>query len=84
MKPGQKTVNVHEAKTHFSKLLKRVEAGNEVIIAKAGKPVARLIPFIPSGKRPLGMDAGLFEIPADFDDPLRPDVLADFEADFDK
>jgi prevent-host-death family protein len=84
MKVGQKTVNIHEAKTHFSRLLKRVEAGHEVIIAKAGKPVARLIPFAQPGKRILGMDAGLFTIPPDFDDPLPADILGDFEADFEK
>ena len=39
------TVNIHEAKTHFSKLLNRVEGGEEIIIAKAGKPVARIVPL---------------------------------------
>jgi prevent-host-death family protein len=87
MKPAKtatKTVNIHEAKTHLSRLLKRVAAGDEVIIAKAGKPVARLVPFAPPRKRMLGMDAGLFTIPPDFDDPLPADILGDFEADFEK
>ena len=73
------TVNVHEAKTQFSRLLKRVAAGQEIIIAKAGQPVARLIPFRQPGTRELGMDAGRVVIAADFDAPLPEAVLADFE-----
>ena len=73
------TVNVHEAKTHLSKLLERVEAGEEVIIARAGEPVARLIPFARPGKRTLGLDADTGSIAADFDAPLPDQVLADFE-----
>lgn len=76
---GRKPVNVHEAKTHFSKLLERVEAGEEIIIARAGQPVARLIAFAPPGKRALGLDAGRGFIAPDFDAPLPDDVLADFE-----
>ena len=53
-----KIVNVHEAKTHLSRLLARVAAGDEVIIAKAGKPIARLDPVAPSGRRSLGADRG--------------------------
>ena len=49
------TVNVHEAKTQFSRLLKRVAAGQEIVIAKAGQPVARLVPFRQPGTRELGM-----------------------------
>ena len=44
-----KMVNVHEAKTHFSRLLKRAHAGQEIILAKAGKPYARLVPLAPAG-----------------------------------
>lgn len=76
---GRKTVNVHEAKTHLSKLLERVEAGEEVVIARAGRPVARLIPFARAGKRTLGRDAGRGFIAPDFDAPLPDDVIADFE-----
>ncbi len=65
-----KTVNVHEAKTNLSKLLKRVEAGEEIVIAKAGKPVARLVPDIPKRKRTLGTMRGKFVIPEDFDQPM--------------
>ena len=60
MKSSKKVVNVHEAKTHLSRLLERVEAGEEVTIAKAGRPVAGLVPILDtSWKRPLGMDKGL-------------------------
>lgn len=76
---GRATVNIHEAKTHLSKLLERVEAGEEVIIARAGRPVARLIPFARAGKRTLGLDAGRGFIAPDFDAPLPDDVSADFE-----
>ena len=78
MKPA-KPVNVHEAKTHFSRLLKRVAAGDEVIIAKGGTPVARLIPFEKPGPRVLGFDKGRVWIADDFDAPLPDDLLADFE-----
>ncbi|GAB4254063.1 type II toxin-antitoxin system Phd/YefM family antitoxin [Deferrisoma sp.] len=73
------TVNVHEAKTHLSKLLARVSAGEEVVIAKAGKPVARLCPYAPEPRqRVFGRDAGLFTVPPDFDDEL-PEILKAFE-----
>ena len=79
MKGRARTVNVHEAKTHFSKLLERVQAGEEIVIAKAGDPIARLVPFARPGKRALGLDAGHGFIAADFDGPLPDDVIADFE-----
>ena len=63
-------VNVHEAKTHLSRLLKRVEAGEEITISRAGKRVARLIAAAPEGKtRPMGMDRGKIWIADDFDAP---------------
>lgn len=74
-----KTVNVHEAKTHFSRLLRRVAAGEEIVIASAGRPVARLVPIGQARPRQLGTDSGVFRVPPDFDAPLPPDVLADFE-----
>jgi len=49
---GPVIVNIHEAKTHFSKLIKRVAAEEEIIIGRAGKPVARLVPVTPPGRRP--------------------------------
>jgi prevent-host-death family protein len=65
------TVNVHEAKTHLSKLLLRVMAGERIIIAKAGKPVAELGPISERPPRRVGgLDKGLVVIGDDFDDPL--------------
>ena len=63
------TVNVHEAKTHLSRLLARVAAGEEIIIARAGKPVAKLSPVRPesAGKRVLGIDKGKIWMADDFD-----------------
>lgn len=73
-------VNVHEAKTHLSRLLETVATGEEIVIARAGKPVARLVPMntAPLQKR-LGQLAGRISIPADFNAPLPPDVAGDFE-----
>jgi prevent-host-death family protein len=63
-------VNVHEAKTHLSNLLKRVEAGEEITISRAGVPVARLIAAAPKGQtRPIGMLRGKMWIADDFDAP---------------
>lgn len=66
----KKVVNIHEAKTHLSRLLDRVAAGDEVVIAKAGKPVARLVSLSMPGKRTLGLDAGQVFIADDFNAPL--------------
>ena len=70
-------VNIHEAKTHLSRLLQRVAAGEEVTIARSGVPVARLVPVEPEKTkiRPLGMDRGRIWIADDFDAPLPDDVL---------
>jgi prevent-host-death family protein len=73
-------VNVHEAKTHLSRLLQRVAGGEEIVIARAGKPIARLVPVDPRPQRVIGQDEGLFEIPDDFDAPLPDEVLALFES----
>jgi prevent-host-death family protein len=75
------TVNIHEAKTHLSRLLARVAKGEEIVIARAGKPLARLIPI---GHRRTMADVfdlykGQVWIAPDFDAPLPEDVLADFE-----
>jgi prevent-host-death family protein len=75
-----KTVNIHEAKTHFSRLLRRVAAGEDVVISKAGRPVARLVPLARSkGERVLGSQRGKFVVPEDFDAPLPEEILAEFE-----
>ncbi len=75
-------VTVHEAKTHLSRLLARVEAGEEIVIKRGQKPIARLsaLPPAPKERRVLGGDEGLFTIPEDFDD-LPEDILAAFEGD---
>lgn len=73
-------INVHEAKTHFSKLLNRVLAGEEVVIAKAGVPVARLVPIRNrSDDRRAGSAKGKLEVGDGFYEPLPADVLDAFE-----
>jgi prevent-host-death family protein len=73
-------VNVHEAKTHLSRILEEVAAGAEVVIAKAGRPVARLVPIEPVTRpKSLGLLRGRISVPDDFDAPLSPEVLAEFE-----
>jgi prevent-host-death family protein len=73
------TVNLHAAKTHFSRLVDAAAAGEEIIIAKAGKPVAKLVPLEDRPKRRLGVLKGQAAIPADFDAPLPTEVLDAFE-----
>ena len=75
------TVNIHAAKTHLSRLVEQAAAGEEIIIAKAGTPLAKLGPLAPTGrkKRRLGLLAGRITIPADFDAPLPDHVLDAFE-----
>jgi prevent-host-death family protein len=72
-------VNVHEAKTHLSRLLERVSLGEEITIMKAGKPVARLVPAEKlRRRRQLGWALGEIVVPADFDDPLPGDIEESF------
>lgn len=73
-------VNVHEAKTHLSRLLERVRLGEEITIAKAGKPVARLVAVEGSRKRRVpGSAKGTISYADDFDAPLPDEVLDSFE-----
>lgn len=74
------TVNIYEAKTQLSKLVDLASSGTDVVIARAGKPVARLIPFIPE-KRLTGLGSlkGQGWIADDFDAPLPDEILAEFE-----
>ena len=73
-------INIHEAKTHLSRLLRRVAGGEEIVIAKAGRPLARLVPFEEAPPRRMpGTAAGSVIIRDDFDDPLPDDVLEGFE-----
>ena len=68
-------VNVHEAKTHLSKLLERVALGEEVVIAKAGKPVAKLVPVERTRRKfQFGSAKGQFVVPDDFNDPLPKEI----------
>jgi prevent-host-death family protein len=66
-------VNIHQAKTHLSRLLLRVEGGEEIVIARAGKPIARLVPV-----RRAGRFAGKGRIAGDFNAPLPANLLAHF------
>ena len=69
-------VNIHEAKTHLSRLLNRVISGEEVIISKSGKPLAKLVPFEkPRQKRIPGRDRALGKIARDFNAPLPDELL---------
>lgn len=73
-------VNIHEAKTHLSRLVDEAASGREIVIAKAGKPVAKLVPLTPEKKpRRLGFLKGKIAVTPDFDAPLPDDVLASFE-----
>jgi prevent-host-death family protein len=76
-----KTVNVHEAKTHLSRLLAEVEAGEEIVIARAGKPVARLTAAEPVTPRRLGFLRGQVAVPDDFDRWASDEIAALFEGD---
>lgn len=74
------TVNIHEAKTNFSKLIDAVGQGQEIVIAKAGKPAARLVPV--DAKKPVrkpGALKGKIQVADDFDAPLPDDLQAAFE-----
>ncbi|MBV7334492.1 type II toxin-antitoxin system Phd/YefM family antitoxin [Chloroflexi bacterium TSY] len=73
-------VNIHEAKTHLSKLLLRVIAGEEILIGKAGKPIAKIVPIEPkkAGRKP-GSAKGKIWIAPDFNAPLPDDILDTFE-----
>lgn len=68
-------VGVHEAKTHLSRLLERVAAGEEILIARRGEVVARLVAPERRRRRRLGIDRGRFTVPEDFDAPLPDEVL---------
>ena len=72
-----KLLNVHEAKTHLSRLLDRVAAGEEIVLGKNGKPVAKLVPIQPVTRKP-GRLKGKIKIAADFDAPLPQSLAAAF------
>jgi len=73
-------INIHKAKTQFSKLIAIVEKGDEVIIARYGEPVARLVPFQKKNTpRKPGSAKGKFTVPHDFFEPLPDDIIDAFE-----
>ncbi len=72
-------VNVHQAKTHLSRLLAQVESGEEVVIARNGKPIARLVRCNPKGKRQPDIFKGKIVIPDSFFDPLPEEELKAWE-----
>ncbi len=72
-------VGIHEAKTHLSRLVERVEGGEEIAIARRGEIVARLVPVPPTRRPVLGLDVGRVVVHDDFDAPLPDDVLAAME-----
>lgn len=72
------SVGVHEAKTNLSELLRRAEAGEDVVICRGSEPVARLVAISPLPGQRLGLDEGRFVVPDDFDAPLPDDVLDTF------
>jgi prevent-host-death family protein len=74
-----KSVGVHEAKTHLSRLLEDVAAGEEVVITRRGEEVATLVPVRRPMARQFGTDRGRFVVPEDFDEPLPDELLDTFE-----
>lgn len=73
-------VNIHQAKTHLSRLLRRVIGGEEVVISRAGRPVAKIVPLEDQPKeRELGTDEGAFQVPENFNEPLPDEILTEFE-----
>lgn len=74
----QTQFNIHEAKTRLSQIIEQVESGGEVVIARAGKPVVRLVPIeAPPARRVLGRLAGQYKLPADDNKPL-PETPSEF------
>jgi len=74
-----KSVGVHEAKTHLSRLLEDVAAGEEVVILRRGVPAARIVAPHTTSPRSFGLDRGLLVVPGDFDAPLEDEELDAFE-----
>jgi prevent-host-death family protein len=72
-------VGVHEAKTHLSRLLRRVAEGEEIVITSGGRPAARLVPMGPAASREVGFDRASLDVPDDFDEPLEPALIDAFE-----
>ncbi|MFL5420397.1 MAG: type II toxin-antitoxin system Phd/YefM family antitoxin [Myxococcales bacterium] len=75
-----KQVNIHYAKTHLSRLLEEAEKGEEIVIARAGKPVVKLVAVQKLRPREFGQDRGKIQIPDDFDEPDE-EIIRMFEGD---
>jgi prevent-host-death family protein len=73
------TYNMHEAKTHLSRLAERAARGEEIVIARNGRPLARLVPIQKRRARTLGLWRDRVRIGADFDDPLPLEIQRRFE-----
>ncbi len=78
-----RTINIHEAKTHLSKLVEQAARGEEFIIAKAGKPMVRVVPLTPqvTAARRTGFLEGQFQVPDDFDTMGQEEIIRLFEGD---
>lgn len=74
-----RTVNIHEAKMHFSKLVDAVVLGSEILIEVAGRPVAKLVPISKKPKRRPGVLKGKIKISKDFYEPLSESIIASFD-----
>ncbi len=74
-----KTVNIHEAKTHLSRLLEGVAQGESFVIAKSGKPVAKVVPILDKPPQRIGFMEGQFKVPDDFDRMHAEEIRAMFE-----
>ena len=72
-------VSIHAAKTNLSRLVARAEAGEEIVIARGRKPVAKLVPLAPKGKRVFGSMRGQFTIGPEFFEPLPPEELDEWQ-----
>lgn len=75
-----RSVNIHEAKTHLSRLIERVVRGEEITLAKAGRPVAKIVPLVPRlDRRTPGSARGKISVARDFDAPLPKELQKTFE-----
>jgi len=77
---GHKTVNIHDAKTNLSQLILEATQGRPFIIAKAGKPMVKVVAIDQENRPRLGMLAGVFEVPDDIDTPFQDEIEAMFDA----
>jgi antitoxin (DNA-binding transcriptional repressor) of toxin-antitoxin stability system len=73
-------LNIHEAKTHLSRYLNRLDQGESILLCRRNTPIAEIRPLPPGrkGKRPIGLAKGVFRVPKKFFEPLPPNVLDSF------